>query len=66
MSTYKKDGTWDIVWNALYYHFIDRHADLLRKNYAIARQVYFYEKKSKKEKDEIKKIASFYLRELNK
>ena len=66
MSTYKKDGIWDIVWNALYYHFIDRHTDLLRKNYAVARQVYFYDKKSKKEKDEIKKIASFYLRELNK
>ena len=32
MSNYKKDGIWDTTWRAMYYHFIFKHKDLIRKN----------------------------------
>jgi deoxyribodipyrimidine photolyase-related protein len=64
MSTYKRDKEWDIIWDALYYNFIDKHYDILKKNYAIAQQVKHWDNKSKNEQDEIKKIANKYIKEL--
>jgi deoxyribodipyrimidine photolyase-related protein len=65
MSNYKK-GDWIDIWNALYYNFIDKHQLILKKNYAISNQVNNWLKKTNKEKDEIKKIASEYIHKLIK
>jgi deoxyribodipyrimidine photolyase-related protein len=61
MSSFKRDGSWDVIWDALYYNFINRHEKILRKNYAIAQQVKHWDNKTDKEKDSIKKIAKQYL-----
>jgi deoxyribodipyrimidine photolyase-related protein len=31
MSTYKKDGVWNIVWDACYWYYVAKHQDVLRK-----------------------------------
>jgi deoxyribodipyrimidine photolyase-related protein len=61
MSSFKRDGEWDVIWDALYYNFINKHEKILRKNYAIAQQVKHWDNKTDKEKDSIKKIAKQYL-----
>jgi deoxyribodipyrimidine photolyase-related protein len=60
MSNYKKDK-WSIIWDALYYNFINNHQKLFKHNYAIAQQVNNWNKKSKSEQNEIIKIANQYL-----
>lgn len=66
MSNYTKkshgDSEWADIWNALYYNFIDEHKSVLRKNYAIAMQVKNWEKKTTKEKKEIKAIAHNFIK----
>jgi deoxyribodipyrimidine photolyase-related protein len=56
--------SWNVIWDALYYNFIDKHEKILRKNYAIAQQVKHWDNKSDEEKNQIKKIAKKYLSEL--
>ena len=53
MSNNKRDGEWDKIWDIIYYYFIYKHIDYFKKNYAISRQVAHWNKKSKKDKDEI-------------
>jgi deoxyribodipyrimidine photolyase-related protein len=65
MSNFKKDN-WTIIWDAVYYNFIDKHKKLLSSNYATAMQVKHYTKKSIKDKEEIKKISHEYIKKLNK
>jgi deoxyribodipyrimidine photolyase-related protein len=64
MSSYKRDGEWDIIWDALYYNFINKHDKLLKNNYATAIQVKHWYNKTDKEKKSIKKIAKQYLTKL--
>ena len=66
MSNYKKDGNWDKIWDCLYYNFIDKHQDMLRKNYAIAQQVNNWNKKSDSDKKEIKKISKDFINTITK
>lgn len=63
MSNYKKNKNteWDKIWDALYYNFINLHQHILRKNYATSRQVIHWNKKTKKEQNELIKIANKYL-----
>ena len=61
MSDYKRDGEWDIIFDALYYNFIDKHYKLIRGNYSTAQQALHWDKKSEEDKKEIKKIAKNYL-----
>lgn len=61
MSSFKRDDNWDVIWDALYYNFIDKHKKILRKNYAIAQQVKHWDNKTDKEKETIKKIAKQYI-----
>jgi len=63
MSDYKKtkEDNWWQIWDALYYNFISEHQKLLRKNYATSRQVIHWEKKSKKEQEELKKMAKDFI-----
>jgi len=60
MSDYKKEE-WCILWDALYYNFINRHQTYLSKNYGTSRQVAHWKKKTDKEKSKIIKIANEYL-----
>lgn len=64
MSNYKKDKWCDVL-NSLYYNFINKHQKYLKKNYATSRQVAFWDKKSKDEKDKILATAKDYLKKLN-
>ena len=61
MSNYKK-GEWSAVWDALYWRQIGEHAALLRKNYRMAAQVAFWEKKAASEKKELLAAAKLYLK----
>jgi deoxyribodipyrimidine photolyase-related protein len=61
MSAYKRDE-WCSLWDALYYNFISKHHELLRKIYATAILVKYYDIKSKKEKDELIRTATKYIK----
>jgi len=63
MSTFKvkKNDNWSETWDALYYNFIFKHRNLLKSNYAVARQVKHWDNKSESEQNEIKKKAKEYL-----
>ena len=63
MSNYKKskDTDWWKIWDAIYYSFINRHQKILRKNYATSRQVIHWDKKNKKEQQELLNIAKKYI-----
>lgn len=63
MSDYKKDGYWDDCWHTLYYYFLYQQHDKLEKT-AMVRNLHLWDKKSKKEQDEIKSKAKKYLREI--
>ena len=69
MSNYKKSkkelNKWWEVWDAIYYNFINKHKTLLKKNYATSRQVIHWEKKSKKQQDELLSIAKKYIKKLS-
>jgi deoxyribodipyrimidine photolyase-related protein len=60
MSDYKKDK-WTILYDALYYNFINYHQTYLKSNYATSRQVAFWKKKSEKDKKIILDISKKYL-----
>jgi deoxyribodipyrimidine photolyase-related protein len=60
MSDYKKDK-WCDIWNALYYNFINEHQIILKKSYAYAQQVKYWNIKSNKEKNIIINIANNYI-----
>lgn len=57
---------WDVVWDSLYYNFINKHHDILKKNYYTARNVYHWDNKTDDEKKEILKISKLYLKYLQK
>jgi deoxyribodipyrimidine photolyase-related protein len=60
MSDYPK-GDWVHDWDALYWSTVDRLAPLLRKNYRMAAQVAFWERKSAAEKKEVEKRSATVL-----
>jgi deoxyribodipyrimidine photolyase-related protein len=62
MSIYKrkKDETWWKYWDAIYYSFIDKHQEMLSKNYATSRQVAHWKKKSAKEKKILLELSKSY------
>lgn len=62
MSDFKKNGKWEIIWDALYYNFVDRHQDLLKTIYATVNAVRNWERK--KNKEEILMTAKDYLKYL--
>jgi deoxyribodipyrimidine photolyase-related protein len=57
MSDLIKDD-WCKVWDAKYYAFIATHYDLLKRNYATARQVVHWKNKTPKEKQELLLLAN--------
>jgi len=62
MSIYKrkKDETWWKYWDAIYYSFINKHQEMLSKNYATSRQVAHWKKKSTKEKEILLELSKSY------
>jgi deoxyribodipyrimidine photolyase-related protein len=62
MSNYKrkKEETWWKYWDAIYYSFINKHQDMLAKNYATSRQVIHWKRKSVKEKEDLLELAKSY------
>ena len=63
MSDYKKDS-WCVIYDALYYNFINTHQKYLASNYATARQVAFWNKKSESTKKKILDDAKKYLKNI--
>jgi deoxyribodipyrimidine photolyase-related protein len=72
MSNYKKDESvvklkdgneykWYDIWDALYYNFINKHYNILKKIYATARNTYHWDNKEKEEKTRLLKLAKLYL-----
>ena len=63
MSNFKKnkDTDWTTIWNAIYYHFINIHEKILKKNYATSRQVAHWHNKTAHEKEELLGLAKKYL-----
>jgi deoxyribodipyrimidine photolyase-related protein len=57
----KDEYTWNEIWDALYYNFIDRNKDYLKKIYSTASSVAHFKKKSLNEIKKIKKIARLYM-----
>ena len=64
MSDYKK-GDWCEIWDALYYRFIHKNHDMLKKIYATSRNVYHWDNKSKSEQDKLLETANKYLKFLD-
>ena len=57
----KEEYDWTEVWDSLYYNFINKHQNILKKNYAIANQVKNWNNKITNEKTELLNIAKTYL-----
>jgi deoxyribodipyrimidine photolyase-related protein len=60
MSKFKKDNKWDKIFDAIYYSFIDKHYELLKKNYATSRQTIHWKNKTENQKKELLDIAKKY------
>lgn len=63
MSNYtrRKNEDWWVIWDAIYYHFINRHQNILRSNYATSRQVAHWDRKSNKDKNDTIALAQKYI-----
>jgi deoxyribodipyrimidine photolyase-related protein len=63
MSNFKinKNIEWCKIWDSIYYHFINKHQNILKKNYATSRQVTHWHNKTSKEKEKILEFAELYL-----
>ena len=59
MSNIKK-AEWNIIWDALYYSFINDNYDLLKNNYATSRQTIHWKNKTKQEKQNTLAIKDKY------
>jgi deoxyribodipyrimidine photolyase-related protein len=57
-----KEYSWDAIWDALYYNLIYKHRTIFKKIYATARNVYHWDNKTKKEKDEFIHLAALYIK----
>ena len=63
MSNYKKDGKWDKIWDSLFYYFLHDNKSKLKGGAAVyLRNLTYFEKKSKKERDEIIDTAKKFIK----
>ena len=65
MSDYK-DKDSEIIWNALYYNFLNKHKEKFKNNYIIKHQINNWNKKSIIEQKKIIDIASNFILNLLK
>lgn len=61
MSSYDITKEEGLLWNALYYNFLDTHYDKLKNNYAISAQIKHLDNKTKEEMKEIKQLHKQYI-----
>jgi deoxyribodipyrimidine photolyase-related protein len=61
MSNYKKDGHWDIIWDAIYWEFIVKNKKLLTSNPRMSMQLIIYSKKTQEERDSYKKTIKDFI-----
>ena len=70
MSDYKENKdtkildkyTWCEIWDALYYRFISKNYNMLKKIYATARNVSHWDKKTKEQQEGLLKTAEQYIK----
>jgi deoxyribodipyrimidine photolyase-related protein len=60
-----KKYTWEQIWDALYYRFIYKNREMLKKIYATARNVAHWDKKPKEDQDNLLEVAELYLKFLD-
>ncbi len=56
MSNYKKEE-WSTIWDSLFWQFISKHQEKLKINQRMSFMTSLYSKKSKSDKEKIKKIS---------
>ena len=61
MSNYPKKNDWGEIWKSLYYNFLEKHQKILLKT-PYGRNLVNWNKKSKKEKNEILNIGRNFLK----
>lgn len=62
MSDFNTKDEWASVWNDLYYYFLYKNIDYLKKNYFISRQIIHWNNKKKDEKEKIIANSKKYLK----
>jgi deoxyribodipyrimidine photolyase-related protein len=65
MSNYKRDGKWDVVWDALYWEFIRKNEAVIKHNPRMAMQIKFYKNKSKRQKILYNQVKQKFLKSFN-
>ena len=65
MGNYKKKGEWNMIWNTVFHHFIDRNSKELSSTYYNG-IVKAWIKKPKTEKDKELKIANEFIKKITK
>lgn len=63
MSNYKKNEDWCVIFDCLYYYFINKHQKYLKTNYSTIQMVNAWNRKENKK--EILNIANQYIKKLN-
>jgi deoxyribodipyrimidine photolyase-related protein len=63
MSNYEK-GEWCNIWDALYYRFLHKNYELLKKNPRMGLMLSNYKKKDKKELDKYLKISEEFIKKI--
>lgn len=56
---------WYEIWDALFYNLINKHYNIFKKQYYIARSVYHWDNKNKTEQNNLLHIAKLYLEYLS-
>jgi deoxyribodipyrimidine photolyase-related protein len=64
MSDWKKDGEWDVIWDALYWDFIGTQKELFLANHRMSMMPRMYEKKSEDQKKKYREIKEDFLEKL--
>jgi deoxyribodipyrimidine photolyase-related protein len=60
MSNFKNINNWSYIFNCLYYNYISKHINILKKDYSLAFQISIWGKK--KEKNKIIQDANNYIK----
>lgn len=64
MSDYSPKDNWRITFDALFYNFINKHKNYLKKNYGYSRLVALWNKKTNREKKLIVDLANLFIKKL--
>lgn len=66
MSDYKKgDGHWQVIWDALFWRFINRHRTFLQQNPRLGMLIITFDKMSTEKQDQHLNIAEDFLQKLD-